>query len=95
MKQPIRVLLALGIFLACALSSKATGPYDSYAMLHERDSAIVENFAIWYKVDSIDINPDYLDNRRQMDHIIHYLETSPRIDSITIFAWSSPEGRYS
>ena len=64
-------------------------------MLHEKDSAIVENFAIWYKVDSIDINPNYLDNRRQMDHIIHYLETSPRIDSITIYAWSSPEGRYS
>lgn len=95
LKQFIRVFLALGIFLTSVLSAKATGPYDSYAILHEKDSAIVENFAIWYKVDSIDINPNYLDNRRQMDHIIHYLETSPRIDSITIYAWSSPEGRYS
>lgn len=95
LKQSIRVFLALGIFLTSVLSAKATGPYDSYAILHEKDSAIVENFAIWYKVDSIDINPNYLDNRRQMDHIIHYLETSPRIDSITIYAWSSPEGRYS
>lgn len=91
----IRVLFALGIFLECALPVKATGPFDSYTTLHAKDSAIVENFAIWYKVDSIDINPTYLDNRRQMDHIIHYLETSPRIDSITIFSWSSPEGRYS
>ena len=95
LKQSIRVLLTLGIFLACALSAKATGPYDSYATLHAKDSSIVENFAIWYKVDSIDINPTYLDNKRQMEHIIHYLENSPRIDSITIYAWSSPEGRYS
>ena len=56
----------MGIFLTSVLSAKATGPYDSYAILHEKDSAIVENFAIWYKV-----------------------------DSITIYAWSSPEGRYS
>lgn len=95
LKQIIRVLLTLGISWACALSAKATGPYDSYATLHAKDSAIVENFAIWYKVDSIDINPTYLDNKRQMEHIIHYLETSPRIDSITIYAWSSPEGQYS
>ncbi len=95
MKPLIRVLFVLGLFLAFVLPSKAEGPYDSYTYLHEKDSAIVENFAIWYKVDSIDINPNYLDNRRQMDHIIHYLETSPRIDSITIYAWSSPEGRYS
>lgn len=57
--------------------------------------AIIENFAIWYKVDSIDINCNYLDNKRQIEHIIHYLDKSPRIDSITIYAWASPEGRYS
>lgn len=95
LKPLIRVLFALGFFLASVLPSKAEGLDDSYTSLHEKDSAIVENFAIWYKVDSIDINPNYLDNRRQMDHIIHYLETSPRIDSITIYAWASPEGRYS
>ena len=61
----------------------------------QNDTSIVENFAIWYKVDSTDINPNYLDNKRQIGHILHYLETSPRIDSITIYAWSSPEGRYS
>ncbi|MBO5418800.1 MAG: hypothetical protein J6A22_01825 [Bacteroidales bacterium] len=58
------------------------------------DSSITERFAIYYKVDSIDINPTYLDNRRQIDHILHYLDKSPRIDSITIYAWASPEGPY-
>ena len=95
MKQFIRVLLALGVFLTYVLSANAAGPYDSHAIMHEKDSAIVENFSIWYKVDSIDINPDYLGNKRQIEHIIHYLENSPRIDSITIYAWASPEGRYS
>lgn len=87
--------MALGMLMSTVLSAKAIGPFDSYSAPHPEDSSIVENFAIWYKVDSIDINPMYLDNRRQIDHIIHYLETSPRIDSITIYAWSSPEGRYS
>lgn len=64
-------------------------------IVEKTDTSIIEKFAIYYKVDSIDINPTYLDNRRQMDHIIHYLNTSPRIDSITIYAWASPEGRYS
>lgn len=95
MKQLIRLLLALGIFLASTLSLKATGLSDVYAKLPAKDSAIVENYAIRYKAGSTEIDPDYLDNKRQMDHIIHYLETSPRIDSITIYAWSSPEGSHS
>ena len=60
----------------------------------QNDTSIIERFAIYYKVDSIDINPTYLDNRRQIDHILHYLDKSPRIDSITIYAWASPEGPY-
>ena len=59
-----------------------------------KDTSIVENFAIWYRVDSITIDPNYLDNKRQMEHIFHYLDQSPRVDSITIYAWASPEGPY-
>lgn len=73
----------------------AKGQVSSSELSEHEDTSIVERFAIWYKVDSIDINPTYLDNHRQTDHIIHYLNTSPRVDSITIYAWSSPEGRYS
>lgn len=60
----------------------------------EQDTSLVQNFSIHYKVDSIKINPDYLNNRRQIENIIHYLNHSPRIDSITIYAYSSPEGSF-
>ena len=95
MKPLVRFILTLGVFLAHIFPSKAGGQYDSYTSLHEKDSAIVQSFTIRYKVDSIDICPNYHGNREQMDHIIHYLENSPRIDSIVIYAYSSPEGRYS
>lgn len=57
--------------------------------------SVVEKFAIYYKVDSIDINPTYLQNKQNIMHIKNYLQNSPRIDSITIYAWASPEGGYS
>jgi len=57
-------------------------------------SSKTEEFSIYYVCDSIDINTNYLDNRDQIQHILHYLENSPRIDSITIYAWASPEGGY-
>lgn len=53
-----------------------------------------EEFTIHYKVDSIDINPTYLQNKENIAHIRNYLKNSPRIDSITIYAWASPEGGY-
>lgn len=58
------------------------------------DSSVIEKFSIYYKCDSIDVNPHYLDNEEQISRIIHYIRNSPRIDSITIYSYSSPEGRY-
>jgi len=55
---------------------------------------IVERFALYYWRDRIDLDEDYLDNRAQMEHIRTYLAESPHIDSITIFAYASPEGVY-
>lgn len=60
-----------------------------------KDSSLIENFSIFYQCDSISIDTTYLSNRRQIDRIRHYLMHSPRIDSITIYAWASPEGAYS
>lgn len=57
-------------------------------------SPAVESFSIYYWRDRIDIDEDYLDNRRQTDHIKDYLARSPRIDSIAIYAYASPEGVY-
>lgn len=61
---------------------------------HARDSIITEKFAIYYRFDRTDIDTSYLDNPQQIRHILNYLEKSQRIDSITIYAWASPEGTY-
>lgn len=55
---------------------------------------IVEEFAIYYRVNKIDIDTTYLDNPSQIRHILKYISNSPRIDSIVIYAWASPEGSY-
>ncbi|MBP3455836.1 MAG: DUF3575 domain-containing protein [Alistipes sp.] len=57
-------------------------------------NSVVESFAIYYWRDRIDIDENYLDNRRQTDHIKEYLARSPHIDSIAIYAYASPEGVY-
>ena len=53
-----------------------------------------DRFALYYWRDRIDLDETYLDNGWQMDRIRHYLAHSPRIDSITIQAYASPEGVY-
>ena len=59
------------------------------------DSAsIVDRFALYYWRDRIDLDEDYLDNARQMTRIKRYLAESPHIDSITVYAYASPEGVY-
>lgn len=75
--------------LVCNISKAET----SYTA-EKKDSSKVEQFSIWYKCDSIDVNPDYLSNRSQISRIKYYIQNSPRIDSITIHSWASPEGRY-
>ena len=62
---------------------------------HSADTSVTEKFALYYICDSIDINENYLDNKAQIARIRHYLKNSPRIDSITIYSWASPEGGYS
>lgn len=55
---------------------------------------VVEEFAIYYRVNKTDIDTTYLDNPSQIRHILRYISTSPKIDSIVIYAWASPEGSY-
>lgn len=55
---------------------------------------VVDRFALYYWRDRIDLDETYLDNHSQMERIRHYLAHSPHIDSITIFAYASPEGVY-
>lgn len=67
---------------------------DAAVQYEQKDSTAIEEFSIYYKCDSINVNPHYLDNEEQISRILHYIRNSPRIDSITIYSYSSPEGRY-
>lgn len=57
-------------------------------------NSVEHRFRLVYWQDGIDIDETYLDNQNQIDHIRRYLAQSPRIDSITVYAWASPEGVY-
>ena len=58
----------------------------------ETDSVNSDRYALYYYHDRIDLQEDYLDNAMQMARIKDMLLHSPRIDSIAIYAYSSPEG---
>lgn len=58
----------------------------------DRDSSKTEQFIIHYRVNEIELDADYMDNKAQLHRIRHYFTNSPRIDSVTIYSWASPEG---
>lgn len=58
----------------------------------ETDSVNSDRYALYYFHDRIDLQEDYLDNAMQMARIKDMLLHSPHIDSIAIYAYSSPEG---
>lgn len=51
-------------------------------------------FAIHYRFDRIDVDSSYMDNAAAIDTIRFCLTHSVHIDSITVYAWASPEGGY-
>ena len=51
-----------------------------------------DRYALYYYQDRINIDEHYLDNAFQIYRIKNILTHSPQIDSITIYAYASPEG---
>ncbi len=87
----LRVIVLVGLLFdifACSLCVKAQDARTP------ADSAVIHKFRLYYRCDEIDIDPSYLGNTLQMDTIVRYLARSPRIDSITIEAYASPEGSF-
>lgn len=62
--------------------------------LSGQDRSRVFRFALYYPQNKIEIYEDYLDNSEQISQIRKYLRISPRIDSVAIWSYASPEGRY-
>ena len=58
----------------------------------QTDNVNSDSYALYYYCDRIDLQEEYLDNALQMARIRDILAHSPRIDSIAIYAYASPEG---
>ena len=58
------------------------------------DSSVVMRFRIFYPVNKVELQEDYMDNASTLHRIQEYLKKSPQIDSITIYSYASPEGPY-
>lgn len=92
-------LLICVFTIVCALSANAEGESgrriaDSAKSHLKSEEPLKENFAIHYRVNETVVDEDYMGNKEQIHKIKHYLVNSPRVDSITIYAWSSPDGLY-
>lgn len=59
-----------------------------------KDSTIVQKFRISYPINDTELHEDYLDNRSALKTIKTYFINSPKIDSIVIYSYASPEGPY-
>lgn len=55
----------------------------------------VMQFHIHYPINKTDIREDYMDNAENLQTIKNYIRYSPRIDSMVIYSYASPEGPYS
>lgn len=87
----LMVLLSLQMLFAGGGRFNHISPGEVH---HVNDTSVLEGFAIRYRVNSTEIDQSYLDNSSQIQRIKHYMVNSPRIDSITIYSWASPEGPY-
>ena len=58
------------------------------------DSTIVQQFQISYPINDTELHEDYLDNAASLRIIKEYFLKSPRIDSIFIYSYASPDGPY-
>lgn len=59
---------------------------------HDIDSSKIEQFILHYRVNETVLDAEYMNNKAQLHKIRHYFANSPRIDSVTIYSWASPEG---
>lgn len=69
-------------------------PVNAQAEMDFNFSGTKEEFTIHYRFDKIDVDPDYLDNGKSIARIRYYLNNAQHVDSITVYAWASPEGGY-
>lgn len=77
------VFLGIFFFSGAVSSASARGGHDT-----------VETFRLYYRWDEVSVDGTYLDNEANIRHILDHLHSAARIDSISIYSYSSPEGAY-
>ena len=94
----MRRLYVVVALLVSALTSGFTATAQESADAGSENNtparSVARKFAIYYWLDRVDIDEQYLDNEWQISQIRKYLLISPKIDSITICSYASPEGVY-
>ncbi len=80
------ILISLLVFSVSILHAQ-TEQVDSCSKLQIR-----QDVSIYYHHDQVTLDTTYLENTTQMKDAIRFLELAPKIDSITIVAYASPEG---
>lgn len=90
----VKIALTASLCVSAVSALYAQTPPDADAPQGTGARSVARRFAIWYWLDRIDIDEHYLDNERQLAEIKKYLLISPKIDSITICSYASPEGVY-
>lgn len=95
----IVILSICGVLLPCVSSAQSVSAsvptFASASVSESGDTVATESYLLYYSHDDIDIDSTYLDNAQHIKRIKRIFERSPRIDSITIYAYASPEGSHS
>lgn len=90
MKARLIIAAIMGIL---ALNAPAQSRREASALPHA-DSTEIRHFRIYYPINKTELYEDYMSNAHNLEIIRTYLAESPRIDSIVIYSYASPEGPY-
>ena len=87
-----RVFLVFAVLVGVSVRAQANQEPTSDIIEERKDSSKTEQFILHYRVNETELDADYMNNKEQLHKIRHYFANSPRIDSVTIYSWASPEG---
>lgn len=87
MSLRIKIVISLVLVALCGIT-------DTTSAQGINDTAVVQKFLISYPINDTKLHEDYLDNYKALQTIRRAFKSSPRIDSIVIYSYASPEGPY-
>ena len=90
LESQFKHFLGYSLVLVVAIVALLLSPSSLYAQKKVES----EEFIIRYSLKSTEVEEDILDNKANLAKINDYLLRSPRIDSITIYSYASPEGAF-